>query len=176
VSYLPPQPGNSPTTHYLQPPQPKNSNLPLIIGASVLGGLLVIGLCVGLVLIGSSAPDKDAVVAPPASRGVTVAPQVAATTRATEPTEEAIAPTAEPTNALAVPAKIVMPKVTGKNAAVAEDELKAAGFTKIQFGSADEEDTFVILPQNWTVTKQSAKAGSKVAPDRLIVLTCTKKA
>lgn len=176
MSYHPPQPGNSPTIPYPQPPQPKNSNLALIIGAAVIGGLLIIGICVGLVAIGSSAPDKDAVVAPQASRGVAVAPQVASTTPTAEPTEEAVAPSAEPTNPLATPAKIVMPKVTGMNAAVAEDELKAAGFTKIQFGSADEEDTFVILPQNWTVTKQSAKAGSKVAPDRLIVLTCTKKA
>ncbi len=36
-------------------------------------------------------------------------------------------------------------------------------------------NTVVLLLSNWTVTKQSTPAGSKVSTDTLIVLTCTKK-
>jgi hypothetical protein len=68
-----------------------------------------------------------------------------------------------------------MPKVTGENAAVADDKLRKLGFTNIQYGSQDKDDTFVLLLANWTVTKQSAKAGAKVKTDTLIVLTCTKQ-
>ncbi|MGX4657838.1 PASTA domain-containing protein [Micromonospora sp. SCSIO 07396] len=68
-----------------------------------------------------------------------------------------------------------MPNVKGMNAAVADDKLRKLGFTNIQYGSQDENDTVVLMLPNWTVTKQSAKAGSKMLPDDLIVLTCTKQ-
>ncbi|RAO01591.1 hypothetical protein GAR05_01762 [Micromonospora saelicesensis] len=68
-----------------------------------------------------------------------------------------------------------MPNVVGKNAAVAADQLRKLGFTEVQYGSQDENDTVVLLASNWTVTKQSAKAASKVPSDTLIVLTCTKQ-
>ncbi|WP_433612550.1 PASTA domain-containing protein [Dactylosporangium sp. CA-139114] len=74
------------------------------------------------------------------------------------------------------PKVVAMPNVVGKNAAVAMDELERLGFTKIQLGSQDREDTVVILAANWTVTKQSTAAGTEVPTDVLIVLTCTKKA
>ncbi|OJF09794.1 hypothetical protein BG844_35580 [Couchioplanes caeruleus subsp. caeruleus] len=67
-----------------------------------------------------------------------------------------------------------MPKLVGKNAAVADDQLTRLGFTNIDFGSEDPFDTVVIKLANWTVTKQSAKAGSKMMSDELLVLTCTK--
>ncbi|MEV0217839.1 hypothetical protein, partial [Micromonospora sp. NPDC050695] len=62
----------------------------------------------------------------------------------------------------------------GSNAAGAQDKLKRLGITNIKLGSQDEFDTLVILPENWTVKKQSQKAGAKVALDELVVLTCTK--
>ncbi|WP_157748342.1 PASTA domain-containing protein [Micromonospora echinaurantiaca] len=68
-----------------------------------------------------------------------------------------------------------MPNLVGMNAAVAEDKLKQLGLTNIRFGSQDPNDTFVVLPQNWTVTKQSHKKGTKVGLDELVVLTCTKQ-
>ncbi|KAB1927677.1 PASTA domain-containing protein [Micromonospora sp. ALFpr18c] len=67
-----------------------------------------------------------------------------------------------------------MPNLAGSNAAVAQDKLKRLGITNIKLGSQDEFDTLVILPENWTVKKQSQKAGAKVAQDELVVLTCTK--
>jgi beta-lactam-binding protein with PASTA domain len=69
-----------------------------------------------------------------------------------------------------------MPNVVGMNAAVAADELKRAGFTRIEFGTQDSDAFGVYLPENWTVAKQSAKAGTVVTTDTLVVLTCTKKA
>ena len=57
---------------------------------------------------------------------------------------------------------------------MAADELRKLGFTNIQFGSQDEDDKVVILPSNWTVTKQSAKADKSLPSVSLIVLTCTK--
>lgn len=68
-----------------------------------------------------------------------------------------------------------MPNLVDKNAAVAMDELEKLGFTKVQLGSQDEENTVVILAANWTVKKQSTAAGTQVPTDTLIVLTCTKK-
>lgn len=68
-----------------------------------------------------------------------------------------------------------MPNLIGKNAAIADDELKRLGFTNIQYGSADPDDKVVLLLANWTVTKQSAKAGERLPSDALIVLTCTKQ-
>ncbi|BCL14620.1 hypothetical protein [Micromonospora sagamiensis] len=61
------------------------------------------------------------------------------------------------------------------NAAVADDTLRKLGFTNIQYGSQDENDTLVLMLANWTVAKQSAKTGSKMLPDDLVVVTCTKQ-
>ena len=68
-----------------------------------------------------------------------------------------------------------MPNVVGQNAAVSADQLRRLGLTNIQYGSQDTNDTVVLLLSNWTVTKQSTAAGTKVTTDTLIVLTCTKK-
>lgn len=76
--------------------------------------------------------------------------------------------------ASAAPALVKVPDLKGENAAVAADELRKLGFTNIQFGSQDEDDKVVILPSNWTVTKQSAKADKSLPSVSLIVLTCTK--
>lgn len=69
---------------------------------------------------------------------------------------------------------VKMPDVRGQNAAVAEEYLQKLGFTNIRLGTQDDLDDWVVLPENWTVKKQSAKAGRKMPVDTLIVLTCTK--
>ncbi|RLK13313.1 PASTA domain-containing protein [Micromonospora sp. M71_S20] len=68
-----------------------------------------------------------------------------------------------------------MPNLIGENAQIAYETLTDLGFTKITFGSQDTDDKIVLYPPNWTVTKQSTKAGVKVRVDRTIVLTCTKE-
>lgn len=67
-----------------------------------------------------------------------------------------------------------VPNVVGKNAAVAADELKRAGFSKVRFAAGDGQHKIVVVPQNWEVTKQSAPAGSSLRIDAVLVLTCKK--
>ncbi len=143
----------------------------IVVGAVVLlcCGVSAIGAIVG----GGSEPNP----APSASKQAAVAPAVAATTASAAPTTAA--PSAAPTTSEPAPppapTTVTMPNLVGMNAAVAEEKLKQLGITNVRFGSQDELDTWVVLPENWTVTKQSAKKGSKVDVDELIVLTCTKQ-
>jgi hypothetical protein len=73
----------------------------------------------------------------------------------------------------ATPVRLTMPSVVGQNAAVALDELHKLGFTNIDLGTVDGRRV-VVLPQNWTVKAQSAKAGSHLAPDAKLVLGCAR--
>jgi hypothetical protein len=70
---------------------------------------------------------------------------------------------------------VAMPDLIGKNAATARIELERLGFRDVRFGSQDLADPDVFLPQNWTVTRQSAAAGVRVPTDTAIVLTCTRR-
>ncbi|TDC38696.1 PASTA domain-containing protein [Micromonospora sp. 15K316] len=92
----------------------------------------------------------------------------AATTPAVPPTSAAL-----PSPSAA--AQLKMPNLVGENAQVAYETLTDMGFTKVTFGSQDDDDKVVLSPPNWTVTKQSAKAGAMVRTDKTIVLTCTKE-
>lgn len=144
--------------------------------------VLVLLCCGGLYIIGSEEQKKQAAASASVSASATTAavvvPGVQATTAA--PTEP---PTAAPTSAdartsspsPAGPKTVAMPRVTGENAAVADDKLRKLGFTNIQYGSQDRDDTVVLLLSNWTVTKQSTASGKKIKTDTLIVLTCTKQ-
>ncbi|WP_192580513.1 PASTA domain-containing protein [Micromonospora sp. ALFpr18c] len=144
----------------------------MIVGLIV--GALVLFCCgVGVGSIGSNGDDK-ATAEPKASvpavlevsaAPITVAPTTTAPTTAPATTQAAPPP---------APTTVIMPNLAGSNAAVAQDKLKRLGITNIKLGSQDEFDTLVILPENWTVKKQSQKAGAKVAQDELVVLTCTK--
>ena len=80
---------------------------------------------------------------------------------------------ATPAGPASTPALLTMPGVIGQNAAVAVDELRKVGFTNIDLGTVDGRRV-VVLPQNWTVKAQSAKAGSRLAPDAKIVLGCAR--
>jgi hypothetical protein len=73
----------------------------------------------------------------------------------------------------ASPALLTMPNVVGQNADVAQDSLRKLGFKNIDLGTVDGHHV-VILPQNWTVKAQSAKSGSRLAPDAKIVLGCAR--
>ncbi|NRQ33341.1 PASTA domain-containing protein [Nonomuraea sp. NN258] len=73
---------------------------------------------------------------------------------------------------------VTLPDFRGQNAAVAKQWLVERGwdeFEDIKLGSQDTYDTLVLLPENWSVTKQSHRAGSKVKVGTVIVLTCTKQ-
>lgn len=128
---------------------------------------LLLCLCGLVVALATGDDEPDALPTP-------VTPTTITPTTPAVPTSQALPSlTAAPTSA--APEVITMPDVTGENAAVADDRLRKLGFTNLQFGSQDKNDTLVIMLANWTVTKQSTKAGQKVAADTLIVLTCTKQ-
>jgi hypothetical protein len=82
-------------------------------------------------------------------------------------------PSAEAGPSASAPTLLTVPGVIGQNAAVALDELHKAGFTNIDLGTVDGRRV-VLLPQNWTVKAQSAKAGSRLAPDAKVVLGCAR--
>lgn len=92
--------------------------------------------------------------------------------------EDAVPPTGPAGSASAAqPAptnSAVVPDLVGLNAAVAGDQLKHLGFKHVEYASGDKRYRMVIVPQNWSVTKQSAAAGTRLAKDTLIVLTCVK--
>lgn len=73
----------------------------------------------------------------------------------------------------AAPATIAMPDVVGQNADVAEDSLHKLGLTNVDLGTVDRHKV-VVLPQNWTVKTQSAKPGTRLAPNAKIVLGCAR--
>ncbi|MET8089780.1 PASTA domain-containing protein [Micromonospora sp. NPDC005220] len=154
---------------------PKKASNPLVVGLIAGSVALLIGCCGGVAIgrsMGESDPEPTAIasipVDVPRTANAPSTPSVSAESQATTGT-----PAAPPSST--APAAVAMPNLVGQNAAVAADQLRELGFTKIQYGSQDEHDTVVLLASNWTVTKQSTKAGSKVSTDTLIVLTCTKQ-
>ncbi|WP_146752933.1 PASTA domain-containing protein [Micromonospora saelicesensis] len=157
------------------PAMPKKATNPFIVGLAAGAVALIVGCCGGVAIgrsMGESDPEPAAIASIPAGIPRTDTAPSAPTTATTTPAITST-PTTSPTST--VPATITMPNVVGKNAAVAADQLRKLGFTEVQYGSQDENDTVVLLASNWTVTKQSAKAASKVPSDTLIVLTCTKQ-
>lgn len=134
--------------------KPVSKNIKII--AAVIAGIVVL-CCVGATIVGMVTDDKPKAITTPV---VTTPPAKA--TASPSPTTSPVVP-------------VTMPNVTGQNAAIAQDTLKKAGFTNITLGSADPNDSLVVLPQNWTVKEQSTAAGETIPSDTLIVLTCTKK-
>lgn len=171
------QPYGPPTRPGMPLPPPgvprRRDNRPLIAIIAGVAVVLLIGCCTGLYIIGSQ-EQKDS--ASPLTTPTVAAGQPQSEATSEPPaavTSEPAAPSPSP-SASAVKT-VVMPKVTGENAAVADDKLRKLGFTNISYGSQDEDDKVVLLLTNWTVAKQSTKAGAKVKTDTLIVLTCTKE-
>jgi hypothetical protein len=157
------------------PAKPKKANNPLVIGLAASAVALLVGCCGGVAIgqnMDGSDPKPAAAAAVPVATPTSTVPTAAPSTPATS-SAPTVPPVTSPTSV--APATVVMPNVVGQNAAVAADQLRKLGLTDVQYGSQDENDTVVLLASNWTVTKQSTKAGSKVPTDTLIVLTCTKE-
>lgn len=74
-------------------------------------------------------------------------------------------------SANATSASKVVPKVVGKTAYTAKKALTKAG---LHYKYIAPAGSFVILSKNWTVTKQSPKAGTKVKPGTTVKLTVVK--
>jgi hypothetical protein len=144
---------------YMPPPQPPRKPVSTPVILAIVFGVLA-ALCIGGGIISSVAEDADPDPVATATRAA-----------AAEPTTTRVTPNTTP----AVPTMVTVPNLVGKNAAVASDELKRIGFTNIKFGSVDQYDTVVILPENWKVAEQSHVPGLTIATDTLFVLGCTKQ-
>ena len=159
--YAPTQPMHPGYAQAPPPPKsPKISTILLIIGGAIAAVLVIVGAAEA----GRSDKaerEQRAALATPSVMVTTTPPIRTGTPVPLSPVEDA--------------KPVVMPDVRGQNAAVAENYLRQLGFVNIKFGTQDELDDWVVLPENWTVRKQSTKAGRKIPTDTLIVLTCTKQ-
>jgi hypothetical protein len=88
-----------------------------------------------------------------------------------KPTQPAAVPKTATTTAGQI---VTMPDIVGVNAAVAEDQLHRLGLRNLEFTSGDKRYLLVLVLRNWTVTKQSVAAGTRVDKTAPIVLTCVK--
>ncbi|MFG3554656.1 PASTA domain-containing protein [Micromonospora sp. NPDC047557] len=178
--YPGPQPPPAGYPGFQPSPVPGRRKLGTWAIVGIVVGVVVL-LCCGIGVVGAIVGGDSPQATPSASARAVVdgaAPTAAPATPAAPVTTAAAPPSVAPTTKPApppAPVTVVMPDLVGLNAAVAQDKLKRLGITTIKLGSGDENDTFVILPENWTVTKQSHKKGAKVALDELVVLTCTKQ-
>ncbi|MEO3797747.1 PASTA domain-containing protein [Nonomuraea sp. B10E15] len=144
-----------------QPPMPPPARRGFSGPAVALIAVLALGAgCVGGVAVGSIGSTPATVTSP-------------TRTAAAEALQDTGLPPAEKEKSRLVK----LPDFKGQNAAIARQWLVDRGwneFRDIKLGSQDRYETMVLLPENWTVTKQSHKAGSEVAVGTTIVLTCTK--
>ena len=150
------------------PPQQSKRKLSngAIIAIAISGALvLMCGICAFVALV---IPDQK-----PA--GVNLQPAVTTPSKGQPPRATATEVAAAAPTTCSTPKMVTVPDgLVGGNALVVENKLKELGFTNINFGTQDPYDSFVILPQNWRVTKVEPGAGTTMRADEPIVVTCTK--
>jgi hypothetical protein len=79
--------------------------------------------------------------------------------------------------ALPVSAQVTLPAdLVGKNARLADDELRNLGIVNIRYVSQDAEYKGVVFLEKWTVTKVEPAPGTVVSIDDTVVVTATIKA
>jgi hypothetical protein len=163
----PTQPGHYPVSAPSAPRRPQQQRVPLLVAVATAAAALLVG-CVGGLVLGNVNPDQDQ------AAGETTAPATEASPTES-PTPDRAASTT-PAYQSTEPVTLTIPDdLVGQNAAVAQDRLERMGFTRIEFGSVDPDNTVVLLPSNWTVMSVEPEPGSEVLSDSLLVLRCTKQ-
>lgn len=84
-----------------------------------------------------------------------------------------VAPLPETTSA-AASAPITIPDLTGENAKIAENRLKALGFTDVDLVSATPKYQNVFVPANWTVVGIEPAPGTAANASDTVILKVTK--
>jgi Excalibur calcium-binding domain len=80
------------------------------------------------------------------------------------------------TQAPAAPAHVTVPgELVGKNAQLADDELRRLGITNIGYTSQDAGSKVESLLENWIVTKVEPAPGTVVLTTDTVMITATKK-
>lgn len=69
---------------------------------------------------------------------------------------------------------ITIPDLTGQNGKIAENKLKALGFTDVEFASATSKYQNVFMPANWTVVGIEPAPGTTANATDTVVLKVTK--
>ncbi|MCV6967180.1 hypothetical protein BST27_11945 [Mycobacterium intermedium] len=69
---------------------------------------------------------------------------------------------------------ITIPDVIGQNAKIAQNKLKALGFTDVELASATPKYQNVFVPANWTVVGVEPPPGTSVSAADTVVLKVTK--
>ncbi|WP_176704360.1 PASTA domain-containing protein [Mycobacterium malmoense] len=69
---------------------------------------------------------------------------------------------------------ITIPDLTGQNAKIAENKLKALGLTNVELASATSKYQNVFVPANWTVVSIEPAPGTTVDAGDTVVLKVTK--
>ncbi|GAB3855859.1 hypothetical protein GCM10027610_089790 [Dactylosporangium cerinum] len=152
------------------------------MGRRIIVGVLagaVVAVVAGLLTAGRGGDGTAGTAATSAAAGPGRSSAAAADTTSgvTPPASPGTSPTTAPATAPAstAPATVVVPALVGKNAAAARIELEQLGFRDVRFGSQEAGEPDVVLPQNWTVARQSAAAGTRLSTTTQIVLTCTRR-
>lgn len=85
-------------------------------------------------------------------------------------------PTTSATQALAAPAQVTVPDdLVGKNAQLADDELRRLGIINISYASQDAGNLNASLFEDWIVTKVEPAPGAVVFTTDTVLITATKK-
>ena len=85
-------------------------------------------------------------------------------------------PTSEPGSSPVVSqVKLKIPNVIGKNALIAEGDLRSLGFMNVEESSVDPNASVVLLLANWKVVGQEPEAGQMLRADRTIILKVVKE-
>ncbi|MEU0562621.1 PASTA domain-containing protein [Dactylosporangium maewongense] len=144
------------------------------VAAAVVAGLVIAGRDGGSgPAAGPATSGPAATAGTPAANANPGSPTAGTSAATTAPAPGS--PGAPGAPATTAAATVAMPNLVGMNAAAARIELERLGFGDVRFGSQDAAETSVVLPQNWTVTRQSAAAGARVPTTTAIVLTCTRR-
>jgi hypothetical protein len=81
---------------------------------------------------------------------------------------------APPTTSKAASGPITIPDLTGQNAKIAENKLRALGFTDVELASATPKYQNVFVPANWTVVGIEPAPGTAVNAGDTVVVKVTK--
>ncbi len=139
--------------------------------AGIVSMVLLLVICLsGLVLSMSGTGD----VKPTSGTPATSSAAPAGPTKPADPPKTATAPKTTTAPARPPGDTVTMPDVVGRNAADAEEQLHKLGLRNLRFASGDKRYLMVLVLRNWTVTKQSVAAGTRVDRMTEIVLTCVK--
>lgn len=154
------------------PPQPRRGLHPAAI-AGIVGGVVLVLCCGAAVAFGIGlGPETDA--PGRVADGTAAVESPSGLARGGQARERSPSPSPSPQES-PEPAVLTIPEdLVGQNAAIVDDRLRDLGFTDVQYASADEDDTFVLLLANWTVVEVEPAGGSEVGADSVVVVTCTK--